>query len=466
MNKLHHIRRCFVRQLTHNDCGLACISMILNYAGKKHDLSRYREKALTGADGSSLLELKNLLVEFGIPARCVEMDIEFLRNITAPVILHTMNENGQNHFQVCFRAIKKKKEYYFLVADPAKQIYYLSEKQLAGVWQSRAAIYFVELHESPGSEIKSPWIILLSLNLFPRGLLIAVPFLNLCSVGLGIAVSWVLQKGLNDSPVGKKSSLIIGTVILLLIVTLSRSLFSYTRQRILILLGNAVNEQLVISLIKKIVHNHAGRALPGDKAIKNSMVEIQKIQNALSVFVATLLSDGSLILLILSATFYTLPVVGFINLGYLITATILTVKGLPVFLFDYAHLNELAGATENYMVRESRFADIYEPAQEENRIRFHQDNHKRYLDFAHLVAAHFSKMNLLLECLGTLSVMLALSLAFVKLQQQMIDYGSFMVLVILSYFITSLMQKIGNALVIIADGAEASVLFKSRVGGD
>jgi NADH:ubiquinone oxidoreductase subunit 2 (subunit N) len=97
----------------------------------------------------------------------------------------------------------------------------------------------------------------------------------------------------------------------------------------------------------------------------------------------------------------------------------------------------------------------------DNRVRFHEDNHNRYLKFARSIAYRITKMNLLYECLGTLSVIFTLCLSLIKLQQQEISYGTFMLLVILSYLITNLMPKIANALFVITEGAEASVLFKS-----
>lgn len=461
MNKLRHIRKDFVRQVSESDCGLACLGMILNYTGRGSELSTMRSHINT-TNELSLFELKRIAEQFNIAAQCVEMDIDYLRDIAVPCILHTKTVTGQYHYQVCYGAFKKHGRYKFLMADPSRQVYILKEEHLEELWPSKAAVYFNNLKKASQPKSPNPWIALLSANYFPKGLFISIPFLNLCSVSLGIAISWVLQKGINDSLADKKNSLIVGIILLLLIITISRSLFSYIKQRILIILNNSLNERLVRHLIINTVNKNLKRSDGGLISIKYGLAEIQKIQNALSVFVATLLSDGSLILLLVSASCYTLPLSGLIQIPYLVLVIFLTVRNLPKFIFDYAHLNQLSGITENYLAKETQSeADSVEIAA--NRIRFHEDNHKRYLKFARSIAYRISKMNLFYECLGTLSVISTLSLSLFRLQQQEISYSTFMLLVILSYLVTSLMPKIANALFVIADGAEASVLFKSNM---
>jgi ATP-binding cassette, subfamily C, bacteriocin exporter len=344
MNKLHHIRKNFVRQISENDCGAACLSMVLNYIGKGPEIASLRGQ-INVLNELSLLEIRKLAEQFDISCQCVEMQIEFLRNISTPCIIHTQNESGQGHYQVCYGAMKKYGKYKFLMADPAKQVYLLPENELRNIWVSKAAVYFNYLEEVFNTKSPNPWFSLLSINYFPKGLFISIPFINLCSVSLGIAISWVLQKGINDSLADKKNSLLIGIIFLLLIITISRSLFSFIKQRILIILNNSVNEQLVRRLILKLVGSNFIGKNAGLIAIKHNLSEIQKIQNALSVFVATLLSDGSLILLLVSASCYTLALSGLINIIYLIVVSTLTIMSLPKFSFDYAHLNQLSGLT-------------------------------------------------------------------------------------------------------------------------
>jgi ABC-type bacteriocin/lantibiotic exporter with double-glycine peptidase domain len=100
MNDLNQIRRIFIRQLTQNDCGVACLSMVLNYSGRETEVNVFRERTMISGEGLSLLELRNLAAELNLPARCVQMNIQFLRECCPPYILHMVNEYGEDHFQV------------------------------------------------------------------------------------------------------------------------------------------------------------------------------------------------------------------------------------------------------------------------------------------------------------------------------------------------------------------------------
>ena len=465
MNNLRRIRKTFVRQISENDCGLACLSMILNYTGKRNDIPQLQVNMIVAAEGLSLLDLRNLAAQFKLHARCVKMDTSFLRENRMPCILHMVNDQGQNHFQVCYGMRKKRNARQYLMADPARQVYYLDEELLLKQWQSRAALYFDELPVSSNSAAASGWKFLFSMKFFPAGLWVSVPFLSVCIAFFGVAISWVLQRGINDSIVGKRNSLIFAVLFLLLIVSLFKSLFSYVRQRILININNTVNEQLVLRFLKKMVKGSSVNSLvQNHKSIKISMAEILKIQNAVSACMATLLSDGSIILFVLSGLFYLMPMAGTVNSIYLFLICLLAARKLPGLSFSYAHLHELSGATENFMVKETQLAiDTKNKLPEENRVALHQQNHGRYLAFARTIAVEISNMNLLHECLGTLNVIVVFVLGLTKLQQQSMSYGSFMVLVVLSYFITVLMPKICNALYVIADGAEASLQYQMKI---
>jgi len=463
MNKLIHIRTTFVRQQNQNDCGIACLSMILNYAGRKTDVPRARNNILIpDSNGLSLLELRDIARKLNLNSRCVEMEADFLRKIPTPCILHMVNANGNNHFQVCYGARKKRNGYEYLMADPARQVYYLGEDELMREWISKAALYFEDLPASLNYKFKSPWYSLFSIVAFPKGLWITIPLLNICTVIFGIAISWVLQRGINYSLADKKESLIIAVIFLLLIISLFKGLFAYIRQRILIALNTAVNEQLVSRFINKIVYgSKSGNNATNHKSIKSNMGEIQKIQNAVLISIATLASDGSLILLVLAAIIYTLPSAGYPNITYIFIVCLLSIKSIPGLSFDYAHLNELSGASENLLTKELELQDGQSNMEfGEKRLLLHHKNHDHYLRFARFIAIRISKMNLLYECIGAVSVISVFALGLVKLQQQQMEYSSFMVIVILSYFITALLPKICNSLYVIAEGAEAYLQYK------
>jgi len=461
MNKLIHIRKTFVRQLNQNDCGVACLCMILNYAGLGANIPSLHQSTTIPDDGLSLLELRNLAGTFNLTSRCVEMELSFLREIQLPCILHMVNANGDNHFQVCYGARKKGGRYEYLMADPARQVYYLNETQLIQEWSSKAALYFEDLVPAIDRRFKSFLYPILSVVSFPKGLWITIPLLNICAVIFGIAITWVLQRGINYSLADKKDSMVIAVTFLLFVITLFKALFSYVRQRILIALNFSLNAQLVFRFVNGIIYKSKPKnGLNSRGYVKRKMGEIQKIQNAVLISMATVASDGSLVLLLLSLVFYLLPPAGYINMGYLIIVCAFNTKNIAAVSFDYANLNELSGRSEDLLNKEM-VLDGYasdEQASEQRRI-LHYNTHDRYLKFARSIAVKINNRNLLYECIGAVNIISVFTLGIIQLQRQQMEYNSFMIIVILSYFITTLLPKICNSLFIIAEGCEAHLQF-------
>ena len=129
MNYINKIKRTFIRQSTEDSCGTACLAMLLNYSGRKEDAMKINcTEVLKG--GLSLLELRLMAESVRLSCRCVEMEIPFLKTLNKPVILHTLNELGLHHYQICYGYFKKQNGNSFLMADPAIQVHYMEEGEL------------------------------------------------------------------------------------------------------------------------------------------------------------------------------------------------------------------------------------------------------------------------------------------------------------------------------------------------
>jgi ABC-type bacteriocin/lantibiotic exporter with double-glycine peptidase domain len=64
----------FVRQITEDSCGTACLAMILKYTGRTSEAKSVSlEEVKQG--GLTILELQQKAQKFGLDSRCVEMDL-------------------------------------------------------------------------------------------------------------------------------------------------------------------------------------------------------------------------------------------------------------------------------------------------------------------------------------------------------------------------------------------------------
>jgi ABC-type bacteriocin/lantibiotic exporter with double-glycine peptidase domain len=446
MKNSRAIYNTFVSQTGPYDCGIACLSMLLNYAGRYIDADKLILDCPVSENGLSLLELRNIASDLQFASRCVTMDLSFLRAAKTPCILHTINHTGANHFVVCFGAEMRSGSYRYLIGDPATQMRFISEKDLVEIWPGFAALYFDPVKLNLCGIKHHPWLILLKIKAFRKALLISIPFLNTCSTILGIALSWMLQRGINDSLADKKNSIVIAVVLLLLFMMLFKSLLSHVRQHILIMLNGAVRDRFTGSFIRKVLS--AGF---NEDTIKKGVADIQKIQNALSAFFAVLMSEGCIISMTVAALWYFDPAVGLINTTYLVLITLLAFRSSPEFAYQQAALSELSASAENALFLTIRsFTDVTDRA---GTLQTHLQNQMNCLGRAKALALAISRSDLWYEWMGTVNVIAVFIFCLYNIRRQAISYNTLMAEVILSYFITALMPKVCNAFSVISEGS-------------
>ncbi|MFT0802175.1 peptidase domain-containing ABC transporter [Bacillus swezeyi] len=102
----------FIEQMEHSECGLACITMILNYYRKNIELGEVRDRYGVPKGGNTLQQLQHILSDYGIKTKGIRVkDLDVLRNFNTPCICLWENK----HF-IVLEKISKKNAY---VADPA-----------------------------------------------------------------------------------------------------------------------------------------------------------------------------------------------------------------------------------------------------------------------------------------------------------------------------------------------------------
>ncbi|WP_345952975.1 cysteine peptidase family C39 domain-containing protein [Mucilaginibacter sp. PAMB04168] len=463
MYNIHLIKRSFIRQLSEESCGLACLGMIFNFSGQSQ-LYTHLHDIRVEEGGLSLLEMQSIASASGYSAQSVEMELDFLRKLDRPCILHTQTEHGLYHYQVCYGSKMSGNSYRYLMADPAKQVYYLTENELDLIWVSKAALYFDHLKMDLSAFRRSPWHWLFMLRAFPAGFWIIVPLLTLATASFGLAMSWVLQKGMNNSYFFK-TNVIVAVVILLFLISVSKSLCAFLRQYLMIRLNMSVNQKLMSAYMRLLFQCRPGnhpRITP--YSLRNNFRDIQKIQQAACEIISTVLSEGALLIFFLSAVAYLLPWAALINFIFLLVIGSVTYRGLAHNSYSFAHLNHLSAATENLLLKD--IDQLHKNGLNSPlglNLKFHQTNHDLNINQTRLLAVKSGIKGLTNEILGTINVILVFTIALWHMQVESIDYSTFMLVVILSYLCSTLLPKICNAVAVIAEGADAAVQFQTAL---
>lgn len=219
--------KIFVKQTHQSWCGLACLSMVAKYYGG--EISQEKLVALSGTSvsGTTLLGLYHAAHAIGLKAQGLEADIEHLKQLPHPAILHFTLPDGLEHYVVCFGC----EDGAFLIIDPAKDPAKMSEDEVLTLWKSHRLLLLERgeqfLTEDGTSMRKKLWIKELLSPDIP--VLSVVAGLGIVVAAAGISLAIFSQKLIDQIlPAKEQQKLWIGLVVLAVLL-LSKNALSYLR---------------------------------------------------------------------------------------------------------------------------------------------------------------------------------------------------------------------------------------------
>ncbi|HVX00189.1 MAG TPA: cysteine peptidase family C39 domain-containing protein [Candidatus Babeliaceae bacterium] len=446
------LRRTFVRQLTDHDCGPACIAMLLRYAGQSEKANDFLAHCSKG--NQSLFALREDVQQLGFSSQCVTMTLDFLSEIENPCILHTEDETGNKHYQVCYGATKSRYRKQFLLADPANQFYFIDERHLDQIWKTKAALYVEGLSADLYKYTRSPIALVVSFADVPGIVWIIMPVLTLINAIFGIALSFLLQRGFIYTDIFSSPHIIVAFVILLLIISVFKGAFSYLRQIILLKINRTIRQHLFNRLTGRIDRLKVQKAAKNPEWIKRSFYEISLIQNALSIFVSTFVSEGSLLIIMLAAIFYTVPVAGLILATFFCLLIINLLYTSSANAYTNSIIRQKSAVVEKSLTN-SLFINDYKANEA-------IENENKHIYLAEQQAILLSRKGFIQDFMGALAVVIILGITSFRLSDFQMSYPSLMFVVILSYVAISITPRLYSAYLTLIDGADAFVQFYLR----
>ena len=288
---LKHIEKTHSLQLDQSDCGVACLLSLIKLNGGNHSLEKLRELSGTTKQGTTMLGLYQVANKIGFTAEGCEADIQALIDHKQPVILHVIIENQLQHYVICYQYENKKG---FLIGDPAKGIYYLSESQLSEIWVSKTCLtlepneHFIKNESEKNSQRK--WFLALLKEDY-KLLWISV-LLGVLVAGLGMAMSLFSQKLIDDILPSQNIKKLITGIALLAILLLARVGISVIRSYFLLKqsqdFNNRVNNQFFSSLL------HLPKPFFDTRKIGELVARLndtQRIQSVIKMLASSLVID-------------------------------------------------------------------------------------------------------------------------------------------------------------------------------
>ncbi|WP_045860059.1 peptidase domain-containing ABC transporter [Teredinibacter purpureus] len=349
-----------ILQAETTECGLACIAMVAGYYGLETDLVSLRKKFSVSSKGATLKQLIASAEALNMSSRAVRCEIEDLSSVKLPCIVHW----GMKHFAV-LTDIKKNK---FCLTDPAMGPREISREEFDLDFTGVILELFPSVDFKPRSEAAK-----LSLTDFwsnSSGLfksLIYVAGLSLLLQLLALLSPLYMQYVVDDVLVRNDLNLLtvlaIGFGILTLVNVSVQAFRSFVELRMTTLLSSQMTANLFRHLIRLPVDYYSKRHM-GD--IVSRFGSIGQVQNILTHGVVSVLVDGILAVLTLTAM-----IVYSSFLSFIVVIFLLCYLGFRLAVYrPFRNLSEaeiVAAASESSHLMESiRAAQTIKIFQREN----------------------------------------------------------------------------------------------------
>ncbi|MDD4864700.1 MAG: peptidase domain-containing ABC transporter [Alishewanella agri] len=229
------------------ECGLACMAMVANHHGHQLDLTTLRNRYSVSLKGANLQQLMQLANQLGLTPRALKLDLDDLKNLRTPCILHW----EMNHFVV----LKKVHRKGITILDPA-----LGERRVS-LADVDKAFTGVALELTPSTEFKKiDERVRLGLIAFwskMQGLVPSLTKLFILSLLLQVfvlAAPYYTQLVVDEVLISQDKPLLVvlalGFGLLMLLQVLTQTL----RGWVVLHLGSVMSVQMAANLMRHLVH--------------------------------------------------------------------------------------------------------------------------------------------------------------------------------------------------------------------
>jgi ATP-binding cassette subfamily B protein len=347
---LAFIKKTFTKQYSQYYCGLACLTSIVKYHGGETTQERLRDTSGTTLQGTSLLGLYQSAQKLGFETKGYEADIENLKKIDTPVILHILKEGNLEHYVVCYSYQNGK----FTVGDPGWGIIEYRENELEAVWKSKTLLLLKPgknfVRRETDTKNKMRWF--KELIKEDISVLTVAALMGVVVSILGLALAIYTQKLIDHILPSEDKVLLFKSLGIFTLILLARSFIGYIRGIFLVRQSKDMNVRVVSSFFGKLLF------LPisfFDSTSSGDMIgrlnDSQRIQRAVINLSSNILID---MLIILSSLFYIFSLS--VSTG-LISLLSIPVFGLMALKYNSKVIDRQREVMQTYAQTEAKYID-------------------------------------------------------------------------------------------------------------
>ncbi|NQK68212.1 peptide cleavage/export ABC transporter [Streptococcus suis] len=247
-------KRHYRAQVDTRDCGVAALAMILEYYRSHHSLASLREMAKTTMEGTTAFGLVKVAEELGFETRAIKADMSLfsMREAVYPFIAHVVKDGTLLHYYVVIGADKK----YIYIADPdpSVKLTKLSHEQFEKEWTGVSLFMAPKPEYQPHKEKSRGLLSFIPLLTRQKGLITNIVLATLLVTFINIVGSYYLQS-IIDTYVPNQMKTTLGVISVGLVVVYAlQQLLSYAQEYLLIILGQRLSIDVILSYIRHVFH--------------------------------------------------------------------------------------------------------------------------------------------------------------------------------------------------------------------
>ena len=315
---------CFVNQTTNNDCGLACLTMILKHYGIRISLEELKKDFKSIDEKMSVYDIIKLSKQKGIEAYGYKK--VSLEDTKPPCIIHLI-DNERQHFVVLIKVLKNK----VLIADPARRIMYVDKNDLLRKYTG-VTIFF----EKKNNVIKS---ILKNKKMIFKSICFSLLLTFLSSV-----FSFMIPIIINLINSGRTNYTIILIILFFLLIGILKDFINYFKSIFSVKFQLFIDKFITIPTINKIISlPHMFYHDNGSGNLIAKINDLSYIKDAIFNFIEVAIMNFLLMFFSIFIMFFTNWTIALINLNLIFITFFISHKFILKNLsksYDLQYLNE------------------------------------------------------------------------------------------------------------------------------
>lgn len=241
-------------QMDQKDCGVASLAMVFGYFGSYYSLARLRELAKTTTNGTTALGLVKAAETLGFEPQAIQADMTLFDspNLIFPFVVHVLKDKELFHYYVVTG--KDKQNIHIADPDPEVRLTKLSRERFEEEWTGTTIFVAPSPNYQPHKDKNQGLTSFLPILINQKGLIINIILATVLVTLINIVGSYYLQSIIDTYVPNQTSSTLSVISICLVIVYALQQILSFAQDYLLIVLGQRLSIDVILSYIKHVFH--------------------------------------------------------------------------------------------------------------------------------------------------------------------------------------------------------------------